>query len=292
MGGLKADAITDLIQGGTIALGIVALAFTVFGGEGGVSWGDLPSERLTLLDNSRSPLENMELWAVPVLGSLFTAEIVARVAASRSAAVAQGGALAGGLIFLGLGTIVALLGVAASTMEFDGAAHSEQILLTLAAAQLGPFWVTLFSAALVAAILSTVDSALLTAGSLLAHNIVIPLRPRIDDRARLRLNRLSVVGFGLIAYALANLFESVYELIEQASAFAGAGVVVVTPIALFSRVGGVPSAISSLLAGLFVYSYGAYLAQWPYPYLTSVAAAAFAYATSALIERQHSTRVN
>jgi Na+/proline symporter len=143
----------------------------------------------------------------------------------------------------------------------------------------------MFSGALVAAILSMVDSALLTAGSLAAHNIIIPLRPEMSDRARLRLNRLSVVGFGLIAYCLANWFESVYELIEQSSAFASAGVVVVTPLALFSRVGGSAAAISSLLAGVGVYCYGAFLAQWPYPYLTAVAAAAAAYAAGTLLGR-------
>lgn len=285
LGGLKADAITDLIQGGTIALGVLALAWAVVGGEGGLSWADLPRERLSLLDTSKPTLENLELWAVPVLGSLFVAEIISRIAASRSASVARGGTLLGGVLFLGLGTVVALLGVAASTMEIEGVEHSEQILLKLAAVYLGPVWATIFSGALVAAILSTVDSALLTAGALAAHNIIIPLRPRMSDRARLRLNRLSVVSFGLIAYCLANWFESVYELIEQTSAFASAGVVVVTPIALFSRVGGAGAAIASLLAGVGVYSYGAFFAQWSYPYLTAVAAAAVGYAAGTLFGR-------
>ncbi len=288
LGGLKADAITDLVQGGTIALGLLALAWTVFGGAGGVSVRELPRERLTLLDTSRPALENLELWVLPVLGGLFAAEIVARVAAARSAAVAQRGTVLGGVLFLGFGTLVAVLGVAASTMEVEGVEHSEQILLELASAQLGPLWATLFSGALVAAILSTVDSALLTAGSLAAHNLVIPLRPHMDDRARLRLNRLAVVGFGVLAYFLATRFESVYELIEQSSAFATAGVVVATPIALFTRVGGPAAAISSLLAGAGFYWYGAYLAQWPYPYLTAVAAAVAAYAAGTLLERSRS----
>lgn len=148
---------------------------------------------------------------------------------------------------------------------------------------LGPFWGTLFSGALVAAILSTVDSALLTAGSLAAHNIVIPLRPRMSDRARLRLNRVSVVSFGVIAYLIANFFDSVYEMIEQSSAFTSAGVVVVTPLALYSRVGGAASAILSLLSGAGVYCYGAYFGDWAFPYLTAVAAAAAAYAAGTLL---------
>lgn len=283
LGGLKADAITDLIQGGTIALGVLALAWTVFGAEGGVTWAELPPERLRLVDTTRPVLENLELWSVPVLGSLFVAEIVSRIAASRSAAVAQKGTVLGGVLFLGLGTVVALLGVAASTMGIEGLESSEQILLVLASANLGPVWGTMFSGALVAAILSTVDSALLTAGSLAAHNIVIPMRPRMSDQARLRLNRMSVVGFGLVAYVLANWFDSVYELIEQSSAFASAGVVVVTPLALFTRVGGAAAAILSLLAGASVYCYGAYFADWGFPYLTAVLAAAAAYAAGTLL---------
>ncbi len=105
----------------------------------------------------------------------------------------------------------------------------------------------------------------------------------------MRLNRLSVVGFGIIAYFLANKFDSVYELIEQSSAFASAGVVVVTPIALFTRFGGPSAAISSPLSGTAFYCYGAYFAEWSYPYLTAVTAASSAYTGVALLDRNHST---
>ena len=276
VGGLKADAVTDLIQGLTLTLGVVALFYAVFFGPGAFDIRSIPAERLSLAATEQPLLGTFEAWAVPVLGSLFAAEIVARVAAARSAAVAKRSALAGGFAFLAVGALAAAVGLAGA-VELPGLDEPEQIVIAMAERRLGPIWSLVFSGALAAAILSTVDSCLLTAGSLLAHNLIIPLRPGLTERTKLRLNRAAVVLFGVVAYGLALGADAVYRLVEEASAFGSAGVFVVTPLALFTRFGGSASAVASLLAGTAVYAWGSYLAEWPYPYLASVAAALGAY---------------
>ena len=73
----------------------------------------------------------------------------------------------------------------------------------------------LFLGALVSAILSTLSGALLVAGSLLAHNVVAPLFPRVRESGRVGLDRAAVVLFGVLAYAIALTSESIYALVQE-----------------------------------------------------------------------------
>jgi Na+/proline symporter len=216
---------------------------------------------------------------------LFASEVIARVAAARNAEVARVGLLAGGAAFLVFGTLAALIGLAGA-VELPGLDDPEQVVIAMADRSLGPGLRVLFSGALAAAILSTVDSVLLTAGSLLAHNLIIPLRPAMSERARVRLNRAGVVIFGLLSYGLALGADTVWGLVEEASAFGSAGVFVVVPFALFSRFGGASAAIACLAAGAVSYVGGAHFWEWDYPYLTSVGLALAAYVVSAWLARE------
>jgi Na+/proline symporter len=108
----------------------------------------------------------------------------------------------------------------------------------------------------------------------------------MSERARVRLNRAGVVTFGLLSYGLALGADTVWGLVEEASAFGSAGVFVVVPFALFSRFGGASAAITSLVAGAVSYVGGAHLWGWDYPYLTSVGFALTAYAVVAWLARE------
>src|SRR5690606_15420808 len=125
--------------------------------------------------------------------------------------------------------------------------------------------------ALVSAILSTVDSALLAAGGLVSHNIVVQLRPGLGDAAKVRVARVAVACFGAVAYVMALRAERVYALVEEASSFGSAGIVTVVVFGLFTRIGGRGSALAALLIGVIVWVVGAYVLWLPYPYLTSLA---------------------
>jgi Na+/proline symporter len=163
-----------------------------------------------------------------------------------------------------------------------GLEEPEQILPLLAAEYLPAALYILFAGALVSAILSTVDSALLTAGGLVSHNVIVQLRPGLGDAARVRIARVAVACFGVIAYLMALRAERVYALVEEASSFGSAGIVTVVVFGLFTRIGGRGSALAALLTGVAVWVAGAYLMGLPYPYLTSLAAAVGAYVLAAL----------
>jgi Na+/proline symporter len=184
-----------------------------------------------------------------------------------------------------VGLIPVVLGLIGAQL-LPGLEDPEQILPRLALERLSPLLYALFAGALISAILSTVDSTLLVSASLVSHNIVVHMRPGIDEKHKVRIARSGVLIFGGIAWGMALLAEGVYALVEQASAFGSAGIVVIVTFGVFTRWGGPRSAFASLFAGLVAWIAGAYILQLPFAYLASLAAAFLAYlATAALFDR-------
>ncbi len=274
LGGLLADALTDLVQGACLIVGLLVILFGVLDSAGGLgaALASIEPGRLRLVpEEGGSTLALLESWSVPILGSVVAQELVVRISASRSAAVARGAALAGGGLYVLVGLVPVFLGLVGATLVPD-LADAEAILPELAERFLSPVAYALFAGALVSAILSTVDSTLLVCSSLLVHDLVLPRIPGASERAKVRLARLGVVGFGLLAFLLALTGESVAGLVELASSLGSAGLFVILVLGLFTRRGGAPSASAALLAGLATYV-GASLAGSEHPFLLSLAAA-------------------
>jgi Na+/proline symporter len=158
-----------------------------------------------------------------------------------------------------------------------GLEHAEQILPALALDRLPLILYLFFAGALVSAILSTVDSALLVAASLVSHNIIVPMRPGITEKSKVRIARVGVATFGILAYVMALHAEGVYDLVEQASAFGSAGIVVIVTFGLFTRIGGATSALAALGAGLVVWVAGNYVLGLPFAYIAALGSATIAY---------------
>lgn len=285
-GGLRADAITDIIQGLALIVGIVII-FVVFtndlGGMDGLAQAIKP-ERLHFFGNNDKPLlATLETWAVPVLGSVVAQEMVTRLLAARSPEIARRASLMGGGLYILVGLMPVTIALAAFSV-MPGIEDSEQILPLIAQKYLSDFLYILFAGALVSAILSTVDSALLAAASLTSHNLILPLRPDLSEQAKVRLARIGVIVFGVVAYALALSYEGIYELVYDASAFGGAGIFIIVCFGLFTRCGGVKSAYAALGVGAAVWFYGNYIADLPYTYISSIVFSLGAYLLVALME--------
>jgi len=180
-GGLLADAITDLVQGIALILGLGVLFVVVLMNGGAEAVTQVEPARLQLLGGGTVPwYEVAEAWAIPVFGSVVAAELVARVLATRTPTIARNSFLAGGAAYFGIGLIPVTLGLIGAEM-LPGLADPEQILPRLAQIHLPGILYVLFAGALVSAILSTVDSTLLVSSSLVSHNIIVPLRPGISE---------------------------------------------------------------------------------------------------------------
>jgi Na+/proline symporter len=286
VGGLLADAATDVLQGAVLIAGLVILAAILVWDAAagfGPALASIDPARLSWFRAEETVVSRAERWAIPILGSLVAQEIVTRVSASRSAAVARGATLAAGTAYLAVGAIPALIGLAGPALV-PGLEDSEQLLPRLVQERLPVVAQVVFIGALVSAILSTVDSALLAASSLLTHNLVIPLHRGTSEAGRLRIARAGTVACGIGAWWLARQADSIYELVETSSAFGSGGLLVVVVFALFTRVGGRLAACTGLLLGAGVYSLGPLVLDLETPYLAAVATALAGYLAAAGVE--------
>jgi Na+/proline symporter len=286
-GGLLADVVTDFVQSIAVVVGLAVLFVAVGDAHGGVASlvASIDPNRLALFSTAEAtPLEVLEAWAVPVCGSLLAVELLSRILGCKSAATARNATLIGAAIYLVVGLIPVTIGLVgpslAPTLE-----EPEQLVALLAQQHLPTVLYVLFAGALISAILSTVDSCLLAAGSLVSHNLVVPLKPSLTERQKISTARIGVATFGVVAYVIALYAGGIYELVATASAFGSAGIFVVGMFGLFSRVGGAPSAYAALVAGVAVWAAGEYWLAWPTPYIAALAASLAAYLLAPVVVR-------
>ncbi len=283
-GGLRADVMTDLIQGIAIILGLGLLCVLIVNSIGGVAQtaAAIPTERLRIFGDAHW-LETMEAWAIPIIGSITAQELAARALACRSPEIARRAALTGGGLYILIGLVPVLIGLLGPTLLPD-LKEPEQLLPLVAQKHLPTFLYVLFAGALVSAILSTVDSTLLASSSLVTHNLILPRRPAMDEAAKLKLSKIGVMAAGVIALGLALSAESIYGLVQSASAFGSAGLFVAMAFGLFTRIGGPRSAAAALVAGTVVWLFCTYVVKADHPYLLALAAALVNYLAIAALE--------
>jgi Na+/proline symporter len=288
VGGLLADVYTDFVQSIGIVIGLILLIVAVGDAHGGIAElvASIDPQRLALFSTaSATPLQIVEAWAVPVCGSLLAVELLSRILGCKSAATARNATLLGAALYLTVGVIPAVLGLAGPTLA-PGLDEPEQLVALLAEQHLATFLYVLFAGALISAILSTVDSCLLAAASLVSHNLVLPLKPTLSERQKIATARIGVAVFGLLAYVIALHADGIYELVATASAFGSAGIFVVGMFGLYSRVGGATSAYAALVAGIVVWAAGEYWLAWSTPYVAALAASLAAYLAATALARR------
>jgi solute:Na+ symporter, SSS family len=113
LGGMLADAISDLVQGIVLLLGMVLLLVLM------VQSGDvdavlsMTSETLAR-ESEATPLDRMEAWAVPIFGSVVAQELVGRVVSARTPSIARRGTLIAACLYLAVGLIPVTVGLVAA----------------------------------------------------------------------------------------------------------------------------------------------------------------------------------
>ena len=288
-GGLLADVYTDVIQSAVLLMGIAALAFAV--------WSNMPeaaaSASLPLAAPTVPPAASwwaeLEAWAIPICGSVVAQEILSRTLAGRSASVARRAAISGGLLYICVGAVPLTIGAVGPRFVAD-LSDPELILPTLSQQLLPSALNLLFGGALIAAILSTIDSCLLVISALVTRNLSPRSTQTATSSARLRLARGAAVAGGALAYGLATSSYNVSELVEEASGFGSAGAFVLALAGLYTGYGSSLAANLTLLTGLGVWLFGRHIAPTacPQPYLCSLAAALGAFVLGCAIERLRS----
>ncbi len=293
VGGLLADAVTDVIQGVIVLLGLVILGAIVavlafLATPAGLA--QLEPEQLKLYDAEEGLLGTLEKLAIPICGTIVAVELISRFLGARSAQVAATGTAIGGGIYLVIGTVPVFLGLMGGHL-LPNVPDPEQIVAKLAEVYLPGILYIAFVGAIISAILSVVHSALHAPAAQISHNIVMRLVPGLSDRARLWAVRLTVMALSIVAFAISFTSQGIHELVETASAFGSAGVFVATLFALFTRFGGPASAYASVVAGMLVWAAGKYAIGLPAPYLAGLLAALVSYVGVGLTVGRRQTAV-
>lgn len=288
-GGLAGDVWTDVVQGAIMILGIcilLGLMVTAFGGVSATLAAAPASWSFAVPGESWS--DRLEIWLIPIIGTMVSQEALARTLAARSPEVARKGALAGGAIYLTVGLIpvsfglfgpqlVPLLGVTLG--------EGEAFLPSLAQALFPPWLYIVFTGALISAILSSVDSALLAVSGVATESGYRRLAPHASPGAMLRAARAATVLAALVAALVAAQGESLRNLVLDAGAIAA-----VLAVPIVAGLSGLSQSGRAAMAAILVQGAVLAVCDWwlglPGAFLWMLASGIASFAALALAERR------
>lgn len=293
-GGLMGDIINDFFQGLIIFTGLTCLLyFTLSSTDFSWSqwWSTTRPERLSFLATDESIWERLDRWAIPILGSLITQELISRTLSAKSPSVAQKACYSACALYCAVGSIPVILGLIGPTL-IPNLPDAEKFLPVLAEKYLPPALHVVFIGAIVSALLSTIDSIILSVSALVTQNVLHPFLKNASKRTELTTARLLVIAAAAISYIIAVTSTGIYDLVEMASSFGTAGLLVVTLLGLWTRAGGLWAANLGLFGGAVSYPVAEHLLHWQAPFLVAVVAAFLCFALGWLIEQLPSLFIN
>ena len=255
-GGMWAVTLTDVVQVALIVAGLFIIVPGAVHMAGG--WDVIfsnPAADVSLLPAAKVAADGTKIavtggewvnyigsWLIMGLGCMVGQDLIQRSLASRTDKVAISSSVMAGFFYMAIAMVPITIGFAAKilmpkwgiTAEVLGdnvAAMSNQVLPRVAIGVLGsihPVLLTLFLSALISAIMSSADSSLLAASSLLVNNVVAPLWGKASEKQILFTTRVATVLLLLLATFLAMKVESIYALMT--SCWASQLVIVFIPV--------------------------------------------------------------
>jgi len=266
-GGMWAVALTDFVQLGIIIIGLVVLLIVVISDLGGLTaaFGSVPAEKLrfTPLENTaESWLNYIRAWSIIGISNLASQSLLQRGLSARNERVAQNSFYVAGLGYLVVGSIPVILGVLASVVLPD-LTEKESVIPMLAMEYLHPVLMSVFVGALLAAIMSSADSALLSVASIVSTDIMPKLWLASASR-RLLTARVSIPIAGILAAVIALETKAIYEVILAVNTIFLAAIVVPFMAAIWWKKANRTGGLAAMGAGLLVWGLSSWLApHWP-----------------------------
>lgn len=261
-GGMWAVALTDFVQMLIIAVGLVLLLTVVLidaGGWSAVS-AQLPEHTFRMIPMEATPerwLNYFRAWLIFGLADLTSQSLLQRALSAKSEQVAQNSFYLAGIGYITLGMIPVMLGIIAS-VTMPGLADPERVIPLLALEHLHPLAIAVFVGALMSAIMSTTDSALLAAASVFSTNVLPAFRPQASDKLRLLATRIAIPIGGTCAVAVALSVQQVFNLIQDSNSVMLVSVVVPFIAGVWWKKANRTAVLASMAAG-FVAWYSALL---------------------------------
>jgi len=229
-GGMWAVAVTDFVQIVVIAFGLVLLLVVVLIDVGG--WGNigphLPEDTFRMIPAEHSApvwLDYLRAWIIFGITDITAQTLMQRAFAAKNEQIAQNSFYLAGVGHLTLGMIPVMLGIIAS-VTMPGLADPETVIPELAIAHLHPVAIAVFVGAVLAAIMSSCDSALLASASIASTNLLPLVKPNPSDELQLQVVRWGILVFGIIAVTFALNAQVVFDTLLDGNLLLLAAVIV------------------------------------------------------------------
>jgi SSS family transporter len=260
IGGMWAISITDFLQSIIIVAGLIFLASDLFEEAGGIAQviSNTPEGFFRFLPepNLEASVEYFAAWITIGLGSIAQQDVFQRVMSAKSAKVAVRASYIGAFMYLTVGFIPLMIGVAALQVYPDivGQISDSQLVLPTVVLQHASIGIQiLFFGALLSAIMSTTSGAILAPATILAENLIRPYLKDQSDANLLKYLRISVVLIAVAATIMANIQSNIYDLVAQSSSLSLVSLFVPLMAGLYWKKATELGAILSIVGGMMVW---------------------------------------
>jgi len=252
-GGMWAVAVTDLFQMFFILIGLLVMFPLILVDLGG--WHSIQAtigpEAFHWYPRDAGPvnwLVYIEAWMIVGIGSLPAQDLFQRVMSPKSEKIARWSAVSAGCMYMVIGLLPVLLGIM-GRMALPADNTGGAVLIDLALKYLPLPIVVLMVSALLSAIMSTVDSALLAPAGIIGHNIVHYFKPGAGEEEQLRWCKRSIFVVGIVSLILALYFKNIYTLCTQSWGVLLVGVAAPMLGGMFWKKANAKGALASALSG-------------------------------------------
>ena len=265
LGGLRAIVVIESFQsviliGGALLLTI--LSFSLLPDSGVHSMAELKAVlRPNQLDLLQSADTSILPWyaillGYPVLGIYYWCAdqtIVQKVLGAKTMNDAQNGPLFAGFLKILPVFIMVFPGILAFALFRDKISDPNDTLMVLISNVLPTGLVGLMTAALLAALMSTISAALNSVGTLVSMDILKRMRPAMPDKAVLRAGRITSLVVIILAISWSHWigrFESIFDAISIVLSMLSPPVASVFIMGILSKRGNDRVALSTMIFGL------------------------------------------
>ena len=287
-GGLKAVALTDIVQVTLLVMGGLAITFITLGhiGEGAGAWAGFqkllqtePGHFHMILDKSNPYYKDLPglgvllggLWVMNLSYWGFNQYIIQRGLAAKNIGEAQKGVLFAAFLKLLLPLIVVVPGIAAvalaPSLERPDQAYPSMMAL------LPPGILGLVFAALIAAIMASLASKINSVATIFTLDFYAKLGRECGQEKQVRIGRIASVVSVLIAILAARpllgSFDQAFQYIQDFTGYFTPGITVIFLLGLFwkraNEAGALAAALGSVALSILV------RVAWPdYPFMSRV----------------------
>lgn len=255
-GGMWAVSVTDFIQGIIIIVGLIIVAVVLAQKAGGASSvvASVPASDLKFFPEPRGSaiVSWLAAWSVLGLGSLPSQDVFQRAMSSGSPRIAVRSCYYAAGIYLVIAMLPLFICLCIKKMHpghIDGDTQLTLPNIVLAHTAI-PVQIFFFGS-LLSAVMSTTSSSILAPAAIFSENILRPLmKTAISDKALLRITRISVIIFAIIATIMACLRSNIYELVGESSILSLVSLFIPLTLGLYWKKGNGNGAVISMGGGM------------------------------------------